>query len=225
MTLGKIITDSRKERDRLERLFGEIGGPGSGIAWFKVEQDSFRINAASCIISTRGMGSSFTLAHPGFGWLGGVVAASVAAGSQPYLGDSRTAWTTQIESGDTMVYTNEGRDWIVDALAGNAPTAPGYLAFGSDDTTSASGDTANGSQWNRATVAFESMTSGTRYIEFEGIVLSTEPSGIQPVNFEEVGIFTGSPTSTGSILARSTFADLEKSQDVELQCLYRIEVD
>jgi len=218
MSLPKIISDGRKDTDFIKPLFGQAGSP---VPWFMIKEDTVNIMAASVEINTRSLGSSFILGHPGLGWLGAEVAGSAAVGSQPYLGDSRGAFSLQ-QSGDTMVFTTIGLNKVRDFLANNVPSAPSHIHFGSDATAATSGDTALGSVIDGTVRAFESVSSGADFVTFEGLIPSTAPSS-QPIFVREIGVFDGSPT--GSLWSHSTFTGVEKTENLELQGLYTIKIE
>ena len=89
-TADAVIGQLIKEK---EDTAVQLGAAGSVIFQFNVLQDSIVPRELFIMVRTRGPGSSFILANPGLGWVGPEVAGSVTAGSQPYLGDSRDAFT------------------------------------------------------------------------------------------------------------------------------------
>jgi len=123
------------------------------------------------------------------------------------------------------MFLNQGKNNIRDLLVGSFVIgSPSYAAVGSDGTNPVSTNTTLGSEINRTRRVFDSKNSAvTKQVEFEMILPSTEPSGIQPIFTREIGIFTGSPT--GSIYSRSVFSEFEKTGDIEVQYIvaYRIE--
>jgi len=106
MSLGKIIADISRDKDDMKRSFGVAG---SLTNFINMHIEKIKLSQPYTIVSTRTLGSSFILGHPGLGWLG-YNAASVAVGSQPYLGDSRGAWDTKIihSPNNTFVETFDG---------------------------------------------------------------------------------------------------------------------
>jgi hypothetical protein len=88
--LSDMLIKNMREQSRLQPEFSI--NEMSTIFFLELFQDLVTVEAPYVVASTRNLGSSFILGHAGLGWLGPVVAGSVAVGSQPYLGDSRGAW-------------------------------------------------------------------------------------------------------------------------------------
>ena len=210
VTVPQMIADGRKDTDSIKPLFGVAGSP---VPWFMIKEEKINVMAASVAINTRSLGSSFILGHPTLGKLG-------TTSPQPYLGDSRGAWSLQ-HSGDTMVFTDIGINKIRDFLANANPAAPAYIHFGSDATIPTSGDTALGSVIDETQRALESTSTGDRFVTFEGLLPSTIPSS-QPIFVREIGVFDGSPT--GSLWSHATFTGVEKTENLEMQGLYTIKI-
>ena len=219
--LADIIAGGIQDTQSIKPEFGVGYSEGSIIPFFNVytsEALSLVIPTGSVKLNTRTLGSTFILAHPTHGWLG-YNATSVTAGSQPFLGDSKGAWT-YATSGDTMVVTNDGKRVLVNFLGGNVSTYPNYMAMGSDATAPAVTDTVLGSEFKTTRIGLDSFTSGDFYAELEMIVPSLTPSGTAV--FREIGVFTGSPT--GSLMMHSTFPNFTKTQDIELQNLVTFKI-
>jgi len=118
-----------------------------------------------------------------------------------------------------MVMTDTGKNLIRDWLAGQSPTPPSHIAVGSDSTAATDDDTSLGSEIVRR--AFDSTTySDDRMVEFEMVLPTTVPSST--VHLKEMGVFNGSPT--GDMFVRNTFADVEKTTDVEIQFIEGIRI-
>ena len=119
MTLAETISDILKQQDTIQR---DMGMEGSTTFYFNAFQDSFKVTSPYVITSTKTLGSSFVLGHPNTGrcWLGASVAGSIAVGSQPYLGDSRTSWAIRNISSpnNTFVETFDGSRFIKQSTGG-----------------------------------------------------------------------------------------------------------
>jgi hypothetical protein len=220
--LADIIAGGIQDTQSIKPEFGMGYSEGSITPFFNIytsEALSLVIPTGSVKLNTRTLGSSFILSHPTHGWVG-YSAASVAAGSQPFLGASYGAWT-YATSGDTMVITNDGKRILVNFLGGNVNAYPSYMAMGSSATAPAVTDTALGSEFNDTRIGLDSFTSGDFYAELEMIVPSMEPN-TQPAVFREIGVFTGSPT--GSMIMHSTFPNFTKTKDIELQNLVTFKI-
>jgi hypothetical protein len=220
--LANIIAGGIQDTQSIKPEFGMGYTAGSIVPFFNIytsETLSLTIPTGSVKLNTRTLGSSFLLGHPSHGWLG-YSAASVAVGSQPYLGTSYGAWT-YATSGDTMVVTNDGKRVLVNLLGGNINAYPRYMAMGSDATTPTVTDTVLGSEFGDTRIGLNSFTSGDFYAELEMIVPSMQPP-TQPAVFREIGVFTDSPT--GSMMMRTVFPDFTKTQDIELQNLVTFKI-
>ena len=207
------IIETVKDVEYMKTQFGN-SALGSGINWFKIVKEDV---ALVCSMSawTRGLGSSFILAHGSYGRLG-----AVGDGSQAYLGDSRPSFTFQ-ESGDNMVFTNQGIDLLIGALAGRDVGSPTFMIAGSSATAPASGDTILGSVYNSSVEGLTSISSGADWVEFETIWSAVTPTE-QSCYFREIGLLAGSPT--GSLMQHSTFTGIEKTSDLELQTTIRFDI-
>jgi len=220
--LADIIAGGIQDTQSIKPEFGVGYSEGSIVPFFNiytVEALSLAIPTGSVKLNSRTLGSTFLLGHPTHGWIG-YLAASVAAGSQPFLGASFGAWT-YATSGDTMVVTNDGKRVLVKMLGGDVSSYPSYMAMGSSATTPAVTDTILGSEFADTRIGLNSFTSGDFYAEAEMIVPSTEPN-TQPAVFREIGVFTGSPT--GSMMMHTTFPNFTKTQDIELQNLVTFKI-
>lgn len=220
--LANIIAGGIQDTQSIKPEFGMGYVEGSIVPFFNIytpEALSIVIPTGSVKLYNRTLGSTFILAHPSHGWIG-YSAASVTAGSQPFLGASYGNWT-YTTSGDSMVVTNDGKRVLVKLLGGDISSYPQYMAMGSSTTTPAVTDTGLGSEFVDTRIALDSFTSGDFYAELEMIVPSTEPN-TQPAVFKEIGVFTGSPT--GSMMMRTVFPAFTKTQDIELQNLVTFKI-
>ena len=106
MGIGKIIADISRDKDDMKRSFGAAG---SLTNFVNLHPQTLKLTAPYTIESTRTLGSSFIVGHSGLGWIGYNVA-SVAVGSQPFIGDSRGAWTALriVSPNNTFVETFDG---------------------------------------------------------------------------------------------------------------------
>jgi len=223
MSLEKILAGQSQDIDYMKTQLGNQTGTGSGISDFMFRKETITISIGSANLLSRGLGSSFILGHPsGLGWLGST-AGSIAAGSQPYLGDSRGAFVLQ-NSGVSMVVVDDGVAQIRNWLGGQTVTAPTYIGIGSDATTATVTDTSLGSEFesdNR--YGFDSVSSGVGFVEFEAIIPSTSPSE-QPTFIREFGVFDSNTVNTGSMYNHNTFIGFNKTSDVELQAVLRFNI-
>lgn len=90
--LADIIAGGIQDTQSIKPEFGMGYVEGSIVPFFNVyTAESFSVYPSKIIQNQRELGSSFILGHQNLGWLG-YLAASVAAGSQPFLGDSKEAW-------------------------------------------------------------------------------------------------------------------------------------
>jgi len=220
--LAKILGQQSQDMDYMKaQLAGPTGEQGSGVSTFLIRQDDIYLNIGSAELSTRGLGSSFILAHThGLGWLGSN-AGSGAVGSQPFLGDSRDAsWTFQ-QSGVSMMFVTQGEELLQKFFAGDSPNYPQYMAIGSDSTTVTEADTSLGSEYETARWQLTSVSSGAGYIELEYVIGASVPAE-QPCYVREFGIFDSS--SAGSMYSRNTFLGFNKTDNYELQCMARINI-
>jgi len=219
--LAKVLANQNRDIDYIKT---QIGAPspaaGSGASHYLIRQETIAISIGSANIQSRDLGSSFILGHSGgLGWLGSTTG-SIATGSQPYLGDSRGSWGN-LASGVNMVFTDIGETVVRNFLGGQSPTAPTYMAIGSDSTTAMASDTTLGSEFESSRYSFDSITSGTGYVEFESVIPSTSPTE-QPTYIREIGLFDSS--SSGSMFSRSNFTGFWKANNIELQTVVRVDV-
>ena len=118
------------------------------------------------------------------------------------------------------MFVTQGKEIVSQWLVGSSPPAPSYCSVGSTSTAVTLSDTALGSEYEITRRSFDTKTMPSKTsIEYEMILPSTTlTSGY----VREVGIFTGSPT--GSIFNHSTFYQLEKTGDIEMQIItgYRV---
>lgn len=121
-----------------------------------------------------------------------------------------------------MVFTNEGRNKVRDELSGlGLFTATGSV--GSPAFTA--GDVDLGSEIARTNQSAGTVRVQDRLVEFESVLPTTEPAGIQPIFTREMGLFDGSPTNTSLSLALAKIPEVEKTPDVEQQNVFGIRVD
>lgn len=122
------------------------------------------------------------------------------------------------------MFLNQGKDVLANFLLGSnlSYDPPSYIAVGSSSTAVTLNDTALGSEYNLTRQGFSSQTKQTNQVELEMVLATTDPSDSMPCMIREVGVFAGSPT--GSIFSRNTFAELEKTTDIEMQFVigYRV---
>jgi len=221
--IARILGNQSQDIDYMKTQLGNQTGTGSGISDFMFREETITISIGSANISSRGLGSSFIVAHPSLGWAG-YSAASQAAGSQPYAGDSRDdSWTFQ-QSGVSMVWTDVGTEVVRNWLGNQAPGVPSHIGIGSDSTTAAVTDTSLGSEFTgQNRYAFESTASGTGYVEFESIIPATEPSE-QPTYIREMGLFDNATVETASLFNHNTFVGFNKTENAELQAVIRLNI-
>ena len=220
--IGKIIGQQSQDIDFIKTMLGNPQAAGSGVSWFSLREETIAISMGSSNLYTRGLGSSFILGHlGGLGWLG-YNAASVAVGSQPFLGDSKDSWVMQ-GSGVNMVFTDVGVESVRNYLGNQSPNVPTHIAIGSDGTTPVSTDTALGSEFESYRFAFDSVTSGAGYVEFEAVIPSTQPTE-QPTNIYETGLFDSDTANAGSMFGRSDFNGVWKADNVEMQAIIRLNI-
>lgn len=194
--LADIIAGGIQDTQSIKPEFGVGYSEGSIIPFFNVyTSEALSFVPVSLRQSNRNLGSTFIIAHPTHGWLG-YLAASVAAGSQPFLGNSTGSWVgigsltsglkfdgtndyvkinTLMQSG-LKTLTVEAWVWI----PSHAPTANAYTIYHQAD-----GDT-------------------------KGIHLAITPSGVPYCNTANGGAYvstlyppTGYYTGTTSALALS----------------------
>jgi len=221
--LGKVLGQQSQDIDFVKAMLGNPAAAGSGVSWFKLREETIAISIGSCNIQSRGLGSSFILGHlGGLGWLGYNVA-SVAAGSQPFLGCSKGAWGS-LSSGVNMTFTDTGVEIVRNFLGDQSPGVPTYIAIGSDGTAPTAADTSLGSEYESSRYTFASTSSGAGYIEFESVIPSTQPTE-QPTYIYEMGLFDNNASAnTGSMLSRSDFVGFWKADNIELQAVVRLNI-
>lgn len=219
--LAHTLASHSRDIDYVKTQLGAPAAAGSGVSHFLFRKDTITISMGSANLSTRGLGSSFIIGHThGLGWVG-TDAGSIAAGSQPYLGDSRDdSWTLQ-QSGVSMVWTDVGTEIVINWLGGQGAGSPTHMAIGSDSTTVTVSDTTLGSEYESQRYAFDSVSSGTGFVEFESIIPSTKPTE-QPTYIREFGLFDAS--CSGSMFNRNTFTGFYKQDNVELQLIGRLNI-
>jgi len=115
--------------------------------------------------------------------------------------------------------TDQGKNIIVGAMS----DVLNYAALGSDNTVNSGSEVSLGSEYGRTRRPFDSVNVLQNSVEFTMILPSTEPSGLQPCTFRELGVFTGSPT--GSMFSRSTFYNVDKNDNLEYQTIMQVRVE
>jgi hypothetical protein len=222
--LADIIAGGIQDTQSIKPEFGMGYSEGSVIPFFTPHPiESFSVYVINQYIKSRGLGSTFILAHPTHGWVG-YAAASVAAGSQPFLGASYTAWGnvyTKLGSSGSMVFTDVGRNLVAKFICGDSATSPSYMGFGSSATMPDVTDTTLGSEFQGARKALDGTLTVDNVSQSEYILTAEAPS-TQPVVIRELGIFTSS--SDGSLVAHLVFPTFTKNQDIEMQNLVEFHI-
>lgn len=121
-----------------------------------------------------------------------------------------------------MVYVNSGKNLIRDYLAGTITGSPSYMAMGSVGSPAFTVDNSalRYEVWE-TTRTFDSRRKSDREIELEMILPSTAAGGSagSTVTLRELVISSGSPFTAGSTFSLSTFFDISKTPDVEIQSI------
>lgn len=121
-----------------------------------------------------------------------------------------------------MVYVNSGKNLIRDYLAGTINGSPSYMAMGSVGSPAFTVDNSalRYEVWE-TTRTFDSRRKSDREIELEMILPSTAAGGSagSTVTLRELVISSGSPFTAGSTFSLSTFFDISKTPDVEIQSI------
>lgn len=116
---------------------------------------------------------------------------------------------------------NQIRNWL---SGGGAIGYPLTFAWGSGTTAAAVTDTILekeiGSGTNAGSIArqtFSLIQTANQEVTYEAIIPTTQGSG---TSISEVGIFTTSGTSTGSLYTRTTFNAVTKTSNEEWTAIY-----
>ena len=122
MALEDLLAVKFREVDDLHRQFGAQSAIATYLQFFNEEIVTYH---GSTIIERRGIGSSFVIGDSVYGKLG-------TQTPQPYLGDSRPAFTTILTRTIGSPFLNRGRIQVRDFLIGsNAALAPTKIVVGS----------------------------------------------------------------------------------------------
>ena len=117
-----------------------------------------------------------------------------------------------------MVFTTAGKNLIRDWLAGNSPTPPTHIGFGDDNTSATINDTSLGNELVRKSISDTSTTD--QRVKFTALLTSVEQNGEV---IREIGLFNAS--TSGTMLQRCTFADINKTSSIELEVEVYIKIE
>jgi len=114
--------------------------------------------------------------------------------------------------------TNKFKELIATAINGSGFTAPTYTAWGDDGTDETVNDTSLGNELLRD--GKESSIRQNNVVEILGSLGTSELVG---ETIREAGLFDAA--SDGNMCIRGTFADIEKTNQFEIESIYIISVN
>ena len=118
-----------------------------------------------------------------------------------------------------MVVTDTGKQKIVEWLIGNNPNHPNSIAIGTSSQTPSATDSSLYGEITRSSV---SATQSNEIATFETTLDTTQATG----NYlREIGLFNSTNPTSGDMFVRNTFAEIEKTNNVEVQFEQRMEVE
>ena len=117
-----------------------------------------------------------------------------------------------------MVVTTDAKEQIVSFLAGNSVTAPTHIAMGTGTSAGNTENTALDTENVRLTFS-ETTIKGTE-VSYTAILKATQGSG---VTYSEFGLLNAS--SSGTLFQRTTFANITKTTNFEIQVTVTLRLD
>ena len=128
-----------------------------------------------------------------------------------------------------MVFVDSGKNQIRNWMGNTGPTnpRPAYMALGSiGSPLFVSNNSGLRYEVDNTRRVFDSNTGSSynKLIEFEMILPTTEPSGLMPVYLRECELSSGSPYNALSVYSLSTFAGIEKANNIELQTIVGVRI-
>lgn len=116
-----------------------------------------------------------------------------------------------------MVFTTDGKNNLINYLAGTDPTPPSRVAFGTGTATEADSDTALVTETNRILV--DNTIVSNKQVKFSATLNSAQGNGN---NLAEVGLFNAS--SGGTIFQRVTFNPVTKTSSIEVKATITLRI-
>ena len=119
---------------------------------------------------------------------------------------------------DNLVVT-AGKNWVAGRFKdGSIPDEMSHMAIGSADTAAAAGNTALATELNRIALTTDGGTVSTNTVQYD----ASWTSATGAFAIKEAGIFNAS--SGGTMLARTTFAVINKGTDDTVSISWTITV-
>ena len=119
---------------------------------------------------------------------------------------------------DNLVVT-AGKNWVASRFKdGSIPDEMSHMAIGSADTAAAAGNTALATELNRIALTTDGGTVSTNTVQYD----ASWTSAAAAYAIKEAGIFNAA--SGGTMLARTTFAVINKGTDDTVSITWTITV-
>ena len=119
---------------------------------------------------------------------------------------------------DNLVVT-AGKNWVAGRFKdGSIPDEMSHMAIGSADTAAAAGNTALATELNRIALTTDGGTVSTNTVQYD----ASWTSAAAAYAIKEAGIFNAA--SGGTMLARTTFAVINKGTDDTISITWTITV-
>ena len=179
-TITDVLGTRIKE---INELYRQLSAAGDIVTHYLIFLEEIKPRHIHTKVDMRGIGSSLVLGDDVYGLLG-------TQTPQPYLGDSRPAWTNKLSTTHSdREFLDSGKEQVRDYLLGSsAAVAPTALLVGSGTKTWASTITSLGSQ--SQSIGFNSYTEDVKLGSYTAVIESCNlPTGGS--TFTEVGLNGG----------------------------------